>query len=192
MVDQIESSKTPLQNAMDQLGQQLSYSSLIIIVFISFFGVIQGRSFLDMFNIGVSLAVAAIPEGLPIVVAVTLALGVLRMANSNVILKSLPSIETLGSVSVICLDKTGTLTENKMTVTKLFIPSLQYVGASSFSNLAAINNQFFIKLIKALNMCNNAVIESDGKTVGQPTEVALLDFVHRLGFPDFRQVFFTF
>ena len=192
MVDEIEISKTPLQNTMDQLGQQLSYTSLVIISLISFFGVIQGRPFLDMFNIGVSLAVAAIPEGLPIVVAVTLALGVLRMANSNVILKSLPCIETLGSVSVICLDKTGTLTENKMTVTKLFIPSLEYINASSFTKLVVQNNQSIMNLIKSLNLCNNAVIESDGKTIGQPTEVALLDFVHQLGLPDCRQVFFGF
>jgi Ca2+-transporting ATPase len=192
MVNEIEGGKTPLQNAMDLLGKQLSFFSLIIIGFISLIGVIQGRPFLDMFNIGVSLAVAAIPEGLPIVVAVTLALGVSRMAKSNVILKSLPCVETLGSVSVICLDKTGTLTENKMTVTEVFIPSLDLIKEAKFAKVASLQDPSFISLVQSFNICNNAIIEADGKSLGQPTEIALLDFVLKMGFYDFREVNFGF
>ena len=107
IMNQIEVHRTPLQLSMDALGQQLSFASIVIIIIITLIGISQSRNILDMFTIAVSLAVAAIPEGLPIVVTVTLALGVLRMANKNAIIKRLPLVETLGSVSVICIDKTG-------------------------------------------------------------------------------------
>lgn len=106
-LQKIESPRTPMQLAMDKLGQQLSYMSFLVIVLIVVVGVWQGRTILEMFTIGVSLAVAAIPEGLPIIVTVTLALGVLRMANQGAIIRRLPSVETLGSVNVVCSDKTG-------------------------------------------------------------------------------------
>jgi len=133
----IESPRTPLQEAMGQLGKELSYVSFAVIGFISIVGLLRGWKVLDMFQIGVSLAVAAIPEGLPVIVTVTLALGVLRMSNKNAIVRRLPSVETLGSVNVVCSDKTGmkrsisrslintnhhtgTLTTNHMTVTKIW------------------------------------------------------------------------
>lgn len=119
MMQAEESPKTPLQKSMDILGAQLSVYSFIIIGGIGLLGWAQGKAFLDMLNIGVSLAVAAIPEGLPIVVTVTLALGVQRMAKRNAIVKRLPTVETLGCVNVICSDKTGTLTKNEMTVTSI-------------------------------------------------------------------------
>ena len=103
----IESPRTPLQLSMDKLGQELSYMSFGVIALIMVVGVWQGRKLLEMFTIGVSLAVAAIPEGLPIIVTVTLALGVLRMAKQGAIVRRLPSVETLGSVNVVCSDKTG-------------------------------------------------------------------------------------
>lgn len=103
----IESPRTPLQLSMDRLGQELSYMSFGVISLIVIVGLWQGRQLLDMFTIGVSLAVAAIPEGLPIIVTVTLALGVLRMAKQGAIVRRLPSVETLGSVNVVCSDKTG-------------------------------------------------------------------------------------
>jgi P-type Ca2+ transporter type 2C len=99
--------KTPLQQSMDALGKHLSYISFVVIAVIVFIGVMQGRHWLEMTTIGVSLAVAAIPEGLPIIVTVTLALGVLRMAGRGVIVRRLNGVETLGSVKVICSDKTG-------------------------------------------------------------------------------------
>ncbi len=104
---EIESPRTPLQLSMDRLGQELSYMSFVVIFVIVIIGLWQGRKLLEMFTIGVSLAVAAIPEGLPIIVTVTLALGVLRMAKRGAIVRRLPSVETLGSVNVICSDKTG-------------------------------------------------------------------------------------
>lgn len=104
---EIESPRTPLQLSMDRLGQELSYMSFGVIALIVLVGLWQGRQILEMFTIGVSLAVAAIPEGLPIIVTVTLALGVLRMAKRGAIVRRLPSVETLGSVNVVCSDKTG-------------------------------------------------------------------------------------
>jgi len=120
----IESKRSPLQNKMDDLGKNLSIFSMGIIVCIGVIGMIQGKSFLAMFNIGVSLAVAAIPEGLPICVTVTLALGVMRMAQKNAIVKRLPAVEALGCANFICTDKTGTLTQNKMTVVSAYCPAL--------------------------------------------------------------------
>lgn len=114
-----EAPKTPLQKSMDSLGAQLSAYSFAIIGLIMLLGWFQGKNVMEMFTIGVSLAVAAIPEGLPIVVTVTLALGVMRMAKRNAIVKKLPTVETLGCVNVICSDKTGTITRNEMTVTCL-------------------------------------------------------------------------
>lgn len=107
MLSEIDKPKTPLQNSMDKLGKDLSYASFVVIGLIMLIGVWQGRSWMDMFQVGVSLAVAAIPEGLPIIVTVTLALGVLRMVKRGGIVRRLPSVETLGCVSVICSDKTG-------------------------------------------------------------------------------------
>lgn len=129
----IEAKRSPLQTKMDELGQKLTMFSMGIIVCIGIIGMIQGKSFLSMFNIGVSLAVAAIPEGLPICVTVTLALGVMRMAQKNAIVKKLPAVEALGCANFICTDKTGTLTENKMTVVAIYCPVMD--------DLVFINNQ---------------------------------------------------
>lgn len=112
MMQAEEAPKTPLQKSMDILGAQLSFYSFCIIGVIMLLGYLQGKALTEMFNISVSLAVAAIPEGLPIVVTVTLALGVMRMAKRNAIVKKLPTVETLGCVNVICSDKTGTITKN--------------------------------------------------------------------------------
>lgn len=106
-VSETESPRTPLQLNMDSLGSQLSQASFVIIGIISLVGWIQGKGLLEIFTISISLAVAAIPEGLPIIVTVTLALGVHRMARHNAIVRKMPSVETLGSVNVVCSDKTG-------------------------------------------------------------------------------------
>ncbi|GAA6072099.1 calcium-transporting ATPase type 2C member 1, partial [Tachysurus ichikawai] len=126
MMQAEESPKTPLQKSMDVLGKQLSLYSFCIIGIIMLVGWLQGKNILDMFTIGVSLAVAAIPEGLPIVVTVTLALGVMRMVKKRAIVKKLPIVETLGCCNVICSDKTGTLTKNEMTVTQIFTSDGQH------------------------------------------------------------------
>lgn len=106
-LQEIESPRTPLQLSMDRLGKELSWMSFGVIALIVIVGLWQGRKLMEMFQIGVSLAVAAIPEGLPIIVTVTLALGVLRMSKHGAIVRRLPSVETLGSVNVVCSDKTG-------------------------------------------------------------------------------------
>lgn len=108
-LQEIESPRTPLQLSMDQLGKDLSYMSFVVIAFIGLVGLWRGWKLLEVFQIGVSLAVAAIPEGLPIIVTVTLALGVLRMSKRDAIVRRLPSVETLATVNVVCTDKTGEL-----------------------------------------------------------------------------------
>jgi P-type Ca2+ transporter type 2C len=106
-VSSTESPRSPLQISMDELGSQLSKASFVVIGLISFVGWLQGKKLLEIFTISISLAVAAIPEGLPIIVTVTLALGVHRMAKHNAIVRKMPKVETLGSVNVVCTDKTG-------------------------------------------------------------------------------------
>lgn len=180
-----ESPKTPLQKSMDSLGKQLSFYSFGIIGFIMLIGWFQGKPMLSMFNIGVSLAVAAIPEGLPIVVTVTLALGVMRMAKRKAIIKKLPTVETLGCVNVVCSDKTGTLTRNEMTVTAAItsenyqaeISGVGYdsTGQVSFHDHYDYNRQIASvqRLLEVGCICNNADVV-DGMLRGQPTEGAIL------------------
>ncbi|KAI8811154.1 hypothetical protein BJ742DRAFT_798398 [Cladochytrium replicatum] len=175
MMRDVEAKRTPLQNKMDDLGKQLSVVSFAIIALISLLGILQGRDWLDMFTIAVSLAVAAIPEGLPIVVTVTLALGVLRMAKRHAIIKKLPSVESLGSVNVLCVDKTGTLTMNRMTVTKVFLCTQWSVYDYERQSNLSIGGLRIAKLIG--NLCNNAHFDDNGLVVGQPTEVALMEML---------------
>ena len=117
-----ESNKlTPLQRRLKNLGKKLVFLSLLITVAIVFMGIMKGQSLYNMFLAGVSLAVAAIPEGLPAIVTLTLAIGVQKMIKNNAIVRKLPAVETLGCSTVICSDKTGTLTENQMTLKKVYI-----------------------------------------------------------------------
>ncbi|BFF96798.1 calcium-transporting ATPase type 2C member 1 [Drosophila madeirensis] len=185
MMQAEEAPKTPLQKSMDILGAQLSFYSFLIIGVIMLLGWLQGKPLSEMFNISVSLAVAAIPEGLPIVVTVTLALGVMRMAKRNAIVKKLPTVETLGCVNVICSDKTGTLTKNEMTAT-IIITSDGYmadVTGAGYNDQGEIhirhcNNVEMAKtnitnLLEIGAVCNNAYIQN-GTLLGQPTEGALV------------------
>lgn len=206
----IEAPRTPLQQSMDLLGKQLSYMSFIVIGIIMIIGLIQGKQPLDLFTIGVSLAVAAIPEGLPIIVTVTLALGVLRMAKRGAIVRKLPSVETLGSVNVVCSDKTGTLTLNHMTVTKFWhfdIPQPLAVDPASHTSSAMKT------ILRIGNIANNgrlsqnntgtpataasaAVLSSTrdlsststkSRWLGQPTDIAMLDLLDTFGEDDIRE-----
>ncbi|ORX83353.1 PMR1-type calcium-transporting P-type ATPase [Anaeromyces robustus] len=192
MVNDVESKKTPLQEKMGELGKQISAFSIGIIIVIMIIGVIQGKNWLEMFNVGVSLAVAAIPEGLPICVTVTLALGVLRMAKRDAIVKKLPAVESLGSVNVICVDKTGTLTMNKMTVTKVYTAAqdelIDIEGKKNEDLPQSIHHNAIKILIRIGNLCNNAHI-SNGEHLGQPTEVALLEFGNLLNIRDERPLY---
>lgn len=195
MMSEIEKPKTPLQQAMDRLGKDLSVFSFGVIGTICLLGIIQGREWLDMFQISVSLAVAAIPEGLPIIVTVTLALGVLRMAKRKAIVRRLPSVETLGSVNVICSDKTGTLTQNHMTVTKIWSFDFQGSFNSPFLVVeklddSALHEKLTPNIRKVLeigNVCNNARYshESD-KYVGNPSDIALLETLPHFSLEDVR------
>ncbi|GAB7347642.1 hypothetical protein MBLNU459_g4511t1 [Dothideomycetes sp. NU459] len=210
-LQEIESPRTPLQLSMDRLGKELSYMSFGIIAFIMVIGFLRGRPFLELFQIGVSLAVAAIPEGLPIIVTVTLALGVLRMSKRNAIVRRLPSVETLGSVNVICSDKTGTLTMNHMTVTKMWNfddpepVDVAKVHASAPSSPATrtilrigniVNNGRLGSSTSSRATAATAAILSStmgddlanakSRWTGQPTDVALLDLLDAFGEDDVR------
>ncbi|GFZ46784.1 Calcium-transporting ATPase 1 [Saitozyma sp. JCM 24511] len=197
MMQDVEEKRTPLQVSMDDLAKRLSIFSFGIIGIIVFIGVIQHRSWLEMFTIGVSLAVAAIPEGLPIVTTVTLALGVLRMSRRKAIVKKLPSVEALGSVSVICSDKTGTLTKNEMTVTHLYalddlVDLTPLLHAPQFGprrpdHPAVTPSPAMLKAALIGNLCNNAFRNEAGVNVGQATEVALLNVLPVLEREDERK-----
>ncbi|XP_046733266.1 calcium-transporting ATPase type 2C member 1 isoform X2 [Silurus meridionalis] len=200
MMQAEESPKTPLQKSMDVLGKQLSLYSFCIIGVIMMVGWMQGKNLLDMFTIGVSLAVAAIPEGLPIVVTVTLALGVMRMVNKRAIVKKLPIVETLGCCNVICSDKTGTLTKNEMTVTQVFtsdgqraeVTGVGYNGAGEVlidgKVVHGFSNISISKLVEAGCVCNDAVLRNN-TLMGQPTEGALIALAMKVGLESVQQEF---
>ncbi|XP_009089006.2 calcium-transporting ATPase type 2C member 2 isoform X1 [Serinus canaria] len=202
MMQAEETPKTPLQKSMDRLGKQLTLFSFGIIGLIMLIGWLQGKHLLSMFTIGVSLAVAAIPEGLPIVVTVTLVLGVLRMAKKKVIVKKLPIVETLGCCNVICSDKTGTLTANEMTVTRLVTSDgcqaeVSGVGYNGEGNvyllpskeiLKEFSNISIGKLVEAGCVVNNAVIRKNS-VIGQPTEGALIALAMKMELADIKDIY---
>ena len=156
---------TPLQRQLGRIGNFLAVLVVIVALGVFALGWYQGRDLLQMFMTSVSLAVAAIPEGLPAIVTVVLALGVIRLSKKNAIIKNLPSVETLGSASVICSDKTGTLTQNKMEVTKAFL----------FGDDSDI-------LVEGMALCNDANYDAEeDQFLGDPTETALLEFAYNMG-----------
>ncbi|KAI9501515.1 Pmr1 ATPase [Coemansia spiralis] len=180
MMQDIEVPRTPLQRDMDKLGQQLSIASFGVIGFIFLIGLIQGKGWLEMFTIGVSLAVAAIPEGLPIVVTVTLALGVFKMAKRKAICRKLPSVETLGAVNVICADKTGTLTINRMEVEYIYTPADGLSPVNGETVNAIGQSRSYLQLLRTGNICNNASIDDKGAFIGQATDIGILNAVMRI------------
>ncbi|WP_062352899.1 calcium-translocating P-type ATPase, PMCA-type [Bacillus kwashiorkori] len=167
---------TPLQKKLDELGKILGIGAILVCIIMFFVGYFQGRDVLDMFLIAVSLAVAAIPEGLLAIVTIVLAIGVQRMIKQNAIVRKLPAVETLGAVSVICSDKTGTLTQNKMTVTKAYVN-----GEYTTINKLQVNEKTTEDFIVGMMLCNDAVIQND-KTAGDPTEIALIQAGIDVGF----------
>ncbi len=162
--------KTPLELRMAQLGRLLSWAALGICVFIIVLSVIQGRDLAEMFLTAVSLAVASIPEGLVAIVAVVLSLGVTRMSKNNAIVKKLPAVETLGSVNIICTDKTGTLTQNKMTVIRYVTSEGAAEVKHGEANEATETGRL---LAKGMVLASDATLDGN-KSTGDPTEVALL------------------
>jgi len=171
ILDEDESTLTPLQIKLDELGKILGYIAMGICVVIFVVGIIQKRPILEMFMTSISLAVAAIPEGLVAIVAIVLAMGVNKMSKKNAIVRKLPAVETLGAVNIICSDKTGTLTQNKMTVVKTYtLDNLRDVPSEGRDFVA---NKDESELIRSFVLCSDASIDS-GQDIGDPTEVALV------------------
>ena len=179
MLDSTEEQITPLQQKLNKLGKTLGIAALAICAFIFVIGLAQGKEPIHMFMTAVSLAVAAIPEGLVAVSTIVLAIGVQKMVKRNAIVKRLPAVETLGSATVICSDKTGTLTQNKMTVERLFINGI----TKDIKDIRSeTNNEDIQKLVYANMLCNDTKISSDGTLTGDPTETALVDMAFKLDF----------
>ena len=179
MLENAEEQSTPLQDKLNGLSKTLGMAALVICVIIFGIGIIQGKEPIHMFMSAVSLAVAAIPEGLAAVSTIVLAIGVQKMVKKNAIVKRLPAVETLGSSTVICSDKTGTLTQNKMTVEKIFWNNAVREAGNIQSN--EIDDEL-TKLIYANMLCNDTKISSDGTLTGDPTETALVDMAFKLNF----------
>ena len=175
LLTQVEDTQTPLQKRVGRLGKTLGTISVIVVFIIFIVGLLRNMDWLEIFMVSVSLAVAAIPEGLPAVITVILALGMRKMASQNAIVKSLSAVETLGSVTVISTDKTGTLTENKMTVTELFVnETLLDLNEDDLKT-----HQSSIKALAKIATLANDATKDDGKYLGDPTETALLDLYER-------------
>ena len=180
MINSAEKQETPLQQKLNKLGKTLGIVALSICVLIFIIGLIQGKEPISMFMTAVSLAVAAIPEGLAAVSTIVLAIGVQKMVKKNAIVKRLPAVETLGSATVICSDKTGTLTQNKMTVEKIFWNN----QLKDMSDVEKIENKDkeLTELIYANMLCNDTKIAENGDLAGDPTETALIDMAFKLNF----------
>ncbi|MDI6706982.1 MAG: calcium-translocating P-type ATPase, SERCA-type [Bacillota bacterium] len=176
MIQSAEEVETPLKRRLQALGKTLGIGALAICAVIFIVGILYGKEIFEMFLTAVSLAVAAIPEGLPAIATIVLAIGVQRMVKRNAIIRKLPSVETLGSATVICSDKTGTLTQNRMTVEKVFYENRLYDVDQGIGDVQ--NHKQFELLVMAGVLCNDAKLRlTDGevKTFGDPTETALLD-----------------
>ncbi|MBM7563519.1 calcium-translocating P-type ATPase, SERCA-type [Paenibacillus sacheonensis] len=211
LIQQTESMETPLQHRLEQLGKILIIVALALTVMVVLAGILHGQPAYEMFLAGVSLAVAAIPEGLPAIVTIALALGVQRMIKRRAIVRKLPSVETLGCASVICSDKTGTLTQNKMTVTKLWIGGrgMDITGegyepaGGCFEGGKGVDikhDQSLRRLLQVAALCNNAtvskldqepdpkrkkgkgmIVQDEWVLKGDPTEGALTVLASKLG-----------
>ncbi|MGH4138848.1 cation-translocating P-type ATPase [Clostridium sp.] len=168
MLDEKVDDETPLQKKLAELGKYLGIGALLICALMFVVGVLQKREVFEMLLVSISLAVAAIPEGLPAIVTIVLAMGVQKMIKKNAIVRKLPAVETLGSVNIICSDKTGTLTQNKMTVTKFYAD-----GRTGNIDSLNINHDEHKLLLENLILCNDATYSENSKT-GDPTEIALL------------------
>ena len=171
--------QTPLQKKLAQLGKYLGALAILVCAVIFIMGIASGMELMEIFMIAVSLAVSAIPEGLPVIVTVVLSIGVDRMAKRNAIVKRLPAVETLGSTSVICSDKTGTLTQNKMTLV------MAYDDKSRITeDISDCNSEPIYKLLEFGVLCSDGSVNyEDGKEVhiGDPTETSIIAAAHRNG-----------
>lgn len=174
LLQQVGQEWTPLQKRLDRLGKVLAVASIVVAAVIFGVGLLRGEGLKEMLMLAVSVAVAAIPEGLPAVVTITLALGAQRMLKRHALIRRLPAVETLGSVTVICSDKTGTLTENRMTVTGLLAAEQALTGQVANGT----EQKKMERLLLAVGLlCNDAVLKFENKVevvLGDPTEGALV------------------
>lgn len=174
MLDNAETKKTPLQEDQDKLSKFLTVAIIVIAVIIFVVGLVQGRYWVDILLTAISIAVAALPEGLPAISTIILALGTQKMADRNALVRKLPAVETLGGTEVICSDKTGTLTQNKMTIEKVY-----YNGQI---HDASEDIDFEEPVFKIMNMANDTTVSSDKSLAGDPTETAMVQFGIDKGF----------
>jgi len=202
LVQKAEDEGTPLEKRLDLLGRNLLWVTLVLIVVIAVTGILRGKEAITMIETAIALAVAAIPEGLPIVATLALARGMIRMARRNAMVNHLAAVETLGGVSVICTDKTGTLTENKMTVTDIVLSDsrvkigcIDEQGRAEFSidddPIDPTQSERLIKTLQIGVLCNNASLDKTkgdaAKGIGDPLEVALLVAAQKAAI-DYEQV----
>ena len=178
MLNETEKQETPLQARLNSLGKTLGIAALVICAVIFVIGLLQGKGVIEMFMTAVSLAVAVIPEGLVAVSTIVLAIGVQKMVKKNAIVKKLPAVETLGSSTVICSDKTGTLTQNKMTVEKVFCNDV----TTEIERVET--SEDFRKLVYDCMLCNDSRILENNEIAGDPTETALIDMAFKLEYPE--------
>ncbi len=181
LLDSEEDGQTPLQQKLTQLGKYLGIMAIAACAIIFIVGLTNGIPVLEIFMTAVSLAVSAIPEGLPAIVTVVLSIGVQRMVKKNALIRKLPAVETLGGASVICSDKTGTLTQNRMTLTKAYVDGAQ--DAESISESCSDNIK---KLLMYGALCCDGSVVIDGDNIqhiGDPTETAIVLAAHRNGMP---------
>jgi P-type Ca2+ transporter type 2C len=197
MIQTVSSGPTPLQRRMARLGTSLAVVALFIVALVFGLGVLRGENPLEMALTGVAMAVAVVPEGLPAVVTIALALGAQRMLRRRALIRKLPAVETLGSVTTICSDKTGTLTENRMTVTLLDIAEQRVSLEQILRNERPVLRRGDVKpepatatqamLLAGGALCNDALLEpsedvdGDFETIGDPTEAALVAAAARYG-----------
>ncbi|MBI5286727.1 MAG: cation-translocating P-type ATPase, partial [Deltaproteobacteria bacterium] len=196
MLQEEEEVKTPLQRRLAKVGQRLAMAALAICAVVFIVGIIRGEPPVLMFLTAVSLAVAAIPEALPAVVTISLSLGAMKMVKQNVLIRKLPAVETLGSVTYICTDKTGTLTMNRMTVEEMYVDSkvlrISELGASiemeergrgeMETPIRTIFDSPFHSLLMAMALSNDARVGNGDRVIGDPTEVALFEAARSAGF----------
>lgn len=192
MIQEDQAEDTPLQKKLAKMGKLLGTGCLVICAIVFLLGLLRGEHVLEMFMTAISLAVAAIPEGLPAVVTIVLALGMQRMAKHNAIIKKLHAVETLGSTTVICSDKTGTLTQNQMTIVKMYVPGMQInVQGDGYNPIGSISTQereittddepAVARLLEIQALCNDARLEhlveddlDEWRIIGDPTEGAMI------------------
>lgn len=180
LLDNENDTQTPLQKKLAQLGKYLGIMAIVACAVIFIVGISNGIPVMEIFMTAVSLAVSAIPEGLPAIVTVVLSIGVQRMVKRNALIRRLPAVETLGSASVICSDKTGTLTQNRMTLVKAYTD-----GAEGAEDISA-NTPEIQKLLRYGTLCCDASVifsENGEQHIGDPTETAIVFASHKAGFP---------